>query len=71
MVQASVDSMHLKEAMHVAAVYEFSQDKTAFLDTLKLLAVAEQYICKFVSVKNIELGKKVKSELYRQRNKKK
>jgi len=40
----------------------------AFLDTLKVLEIAEQYICKFGSVKNIELGKKVKSELYRQRN---
>jgi len=65
MVQASVDSTHLEEALHIATVYEFSQDKTAFLDTLKLLNIAEQYICKFCSVKNIELGKKLKSELYR------
>jgi hypothetical protein len=68
MVQASVDSMHLKEALHVAAVYEVSLDKTAFLNTLKVLETAEQYICKFGSVKNIELGEKVESELYRWRN---
>jgi hypothetical protein len=36
------------------------------LDTLIGLEIAEQYICKSGRVKNIELGKKVKSELYRQ-----